>query len=985
MRFNVIILIFLIYFIEVSIYSQSKIPSESILINNNQELGEVSGFAKDTSGYIWIGTTSGLYRYDGKSFISASKLFNNENLTVFIEDVCIHDNNIWLSTHEGLYFLNLHTLSSFKIYPNIYSNKETSRYPYTSKVYFHNNELWFGSHFGIERLNIISRKITTYAIFDSLNIFVNRRYLTNGIINDNCIYFGTTNGISKINIHTGKFEWINLNTKKNKNYNSNVLTYLHLINDSVLSISTWGNGLILYDLKSKKFNNYLYEAQTRIYGVNNIVQSVQNYNKTTLIVGSVTKSIMLFDLNTKTFKPYFSTETENNQSVRFLYNDGMNLIWYTDNNGLKIQQKNNKIKFIDFNFIKENIHVTHSCEDRHNKTLYFGTMSGLIKYNYETEEIEYFNKSISGYITSMNLDDNNIYINTNNECLIFDITTAKFSKNNIIKNTYYGCEDLSDSTILFTPFFDYSYVFTKTKNKFDKLTSNDSSFIRNIAYTFIDSKKNLWIGTYRYGIGKYNYTSKRIDYKISHYNSIPIYDIYRISEDPNNNIWFISFRQGLFKYDYKEGKLENFRNFSDIQITTMYDIQKDHNSIFYISTNKGLLILNPMNMNFKIINTTDGLYHNVLDNGSLIFDNASKIVLHHVHGISIIDLKNEEDSINNQLLKINFLKVNDVNIPIYQDTSINLNYQQNELFIEPILLNYDKPNYTHYLYKLEGYHSDWNRNGTNNKIYISKIPPGKYNLKLKAIDSNNREYIYTKNISINIQSPFWKTIWFYILISVALIFTLYILYQYRITQLKKIFKVRNKIANDLHDDIGSSLSSIKMYTSILKSSSENKKLMNDIFDKIENTSQESIENISDIVWSINPKNDKLINIVTKMKAFSDNLVLPKGIKINYHIDVNNVDFFTMEVRKNLYLIYKEALNNAVKYSNTKQIDITFKKSIQNWELIVKDYGIGFNVNDESFGNGLSSMNERAEQLNGKLTIESTKNGTTIKLIFKNYH
>jgi signal transduction histidine kinase len=142
-----------------------------------------------------------------------------------------------------------------------------------------------------------------------------------------------------------------------------------------------------------------------------------------------------------------------------------------------------------------------------------------------------------------------------------------------------------------------------------------------------------------------------------------------------------------------------------------------------------------------------------------------------------------------------------------------------------------------------------------------------------------------------------------------------------------------------------------------------------------------MENMSDIVWSINPKNDSIEQVVLKMKEFAGEILEPKDIEHAFEIDTSIVHLkFDVEKRKNLFLIFKEAVNNAAKYSEGSKVLIAL--SVKNDRLLfsIFDNGKGFDVNEITQGNGLINMKERAASMGGKLSQSSHPgNGTRVEL------
>ena len=221
---------------------------------------------------------------------------------------------------------------------------------------------------------------------------------------------------------------------------------------------------------------------------------------------------------------------------------------------------------------------------------------------------------------------------------------------------------------------------------------------------------------------------------------------------------------------------------------------------------------------------------------------------------------------------------------------------------------------------------------------------------------------------------------------------IYAAYQYRINELVKRQEIRNKIAQDLHDNMGSTLSSISVYSQVAKiyKQKDRQEELQNTLEKISNISGEMISEMNDIVWAINPRNDDMGKILQRMDSFAKPLLASQGIQFHFKYDPE-VQHLHLEMtkRKNFYLIFKEAINNALKYSGAQQIWAEVSYSNQHVILNIKDQGKGFDMNAQKkegsaslSGNGLQNMQMRAREMNGQLDLKSQPGtGTRIVLRF----
>ena len=205
---------------------------------------------------------------------------------------------------------------------------------------------------------------------------------------------------------------------------------------------------------------------------------------------------------------------------------------------------------------------------------------------------------------------------------------------------------------------------------------------------------------------------------------------------------------------------------------------------------------------------------------------------------------------------------------------------------------------------------------------------------------------------------------------------------------KEAENIRVRISRDIHDEVGATLSGVALFSEIARERMQQQRQEDAqvYLDYITVNSKEMVDKMSDIVWAINPDNDSFERIVAKLQVYAFNLCAGKGIVLHIHIDDSiQVYYPSMQVKRNLYLFMKEAINNAVKYSEGKNIFLSLQKEGDRITAEIKDDGKGFDSGKGYEGNGLNNMKARAASLEGRLTIDSQKGaGTSVRLQF-NFH
>lgn len=193
---------------------------------------------------------------------------------------------------------------------------------------------------------------------------------------------------------------------------------------------------------------------------------------------------------------------------------------------------------------------------------------------------------------------------------------------------------------------------------------------------------------------------------------------------------------------------------------------------------------------------------------------------------------------------------------------------------------------------------------------------------------------------------------------------------------------RLRLSSDLHDDVGATLSSISIYTEAIKNKLrlQDYEKVRELVEKIGENAQETVSTLGDIVWNLNPVNDSAERLFMRMESTSLLLLAARNARLEFEVDpqVLNIDF-SLEAKQNIYLMFKETVNNTVKYSGANLLKINIKRDLKDLELKMTDNGTGFDVEEKSNGNGLANIRRRAKALGGKAEISSSETGTITQI------
>jgi len=313
---------------------------------------------------------------------------------------------------------------------------------------------------------------------------------------------------------------------------------------------------------------------------------------------------------------------------------------------------------------------------------------------------------------------------------------------------------------------------------------------------------------------------------------------------------------------------------------------------------------------------------------------------------------------------------------------LELGWRQNQVQIDFTGLAFALGESLRFRYKLEGADSDWSPLTSQRTINYASLRPGSYRFVVQAVNQDGHISPTPAVIAFTIHAPVWQR-WWFIALSMALIGAgSYALYRYRLARLIEMERVRTRIAADLHDDIGSSLSQIAIISEVLhKQIQPQEQSVDRNLSLMARVSREAVDSMSDIVWAINPQRDHMHDLVRRMRRFASETFPARDIEFSFKVPGAEQDIkLDADVRRQVFLIFKEGVNNIVRHSGCARAEIEMR--IEGPWLVLKIADNGQGIGDARFneGNGLMNMRRRAESLGGALEVTSgDRNGTTIAL------
>lgn len=304
---------------------------------------------------------------------------------------------------------------------------------------------------------------------------------------------------------------------------------------------------------------------------------------------------------------------------------------------------------------------------------------------------------------------------------------------------------------------------------------------------------------------------------------------------------------------------------------------------------------------------------------------------------------------------------------------------RNQLQIDFVGLSFAPGEVLRYQYRLEGADKDWSGPVAQRTVTYARLAPGNYRFLVRAVNADGVVSATPATLRFTVLPPIWQRSWFIALVAIAIGLIVYAIYRYRVARLLELANIRTRIATDLHDDIGANLTRISMLSEVARQQHGNgsERADNPLL-SIARIARESVASMSDIVWAINPERDSLRDVIRKMRRHAEEVFSIRDVELHFETPSSkDSQKLGVTMRRDLLLIFKEAVNNVARHSNCSRVNIELRLEGSQVLLTILDDGVGFDTSVASEGHGLQSMKRRAETLGGTLAIASAPGQTKL--------
>lgn len=993
-----------------------KLTSQNGLSNN-----KVNCILQDARGFIWFGTDDGLNRYDGNNFT----VFRNQPGNSFtisgnmIMDLLEDKNEIlWIATADGgltKYDYRLAPRKQFLQYKHLPA--DTNSIPVNvlnALLEDQSGNIWIASSgAGVLKFDKKAQTFST-GIIGRTSTCLDLEFDGNGMI-----WVGRQGGgIIKINPRTHEFtmdpRYQNLYAK----LPHTTVTALYADEEKNMWFGSWDK--VLYRYNKMKQEEEVFQKDNNDWSFqNDEINSFRQDKLQKLWMGGRNAGLHVYDKKLNRFYNYqYDPSREGtiaDNKVNCIYIDLSGVVWIGTNKGVSIHnpaqqqfqqtfisQPGKEIVINDFYKDKsdnlwiattEGIFFRQSGKSTfvYKPVIYKENKLNVSKFFYDDEGTFYLGTNYSLFTYDKINNSLKLLLNTEKDSVMNKIIASRVVS--VVKDSING-----RPVLLVSPYGHFLAYYDLDNNKWVSRLDTVENIIRNfnikdnlIRKIYKTASGKIWLATVKEGLGEWVKNSKPV---IRYYKNDPVQKevlsnnhVFDMAEDKQRNLWITTYGGGLHYFNLVTRKISHISATNNL----LEGLQVDNRGYVWMVGNGNLHRYDPAEGSYTSFDLPDieksgGVRGYIFKDaqGNMYIGGANYFI--EFNPSSILTLREKP-----KVVFTDFRIFNNSFSDLLNRQNISLKYTQNYFTIEFAAPHYASATPVQYAYQLEGVDDGWIEAGTRNSIPYSNLPGGQYVFKVKATNNPGNWNEEVSSLHITIVPPFWKTWLFYLFCAVFAMMIAYALYRYRINELLKRQAIRNKIAQDLHDNMGSTLSSISVYSQVAKiqQAKGNHQVLEDVLGKIASTSSDMISEMNDIVWAINPRNDNMEKILQRMDSFAKPLLTVKNIQfsLQYSQDLLNINL-EMQKRKNFYLIFKECVNNSLKYSDCTSLAVDIKIRGSRLELTVKDNGNGFekekvNLSSQSLsGNGLRNMQMRAREMKGDCNIESTPGkGTSVYLWF----
>ncbi|MBO0949933.1 histidine kinase [Fibrella sp. HMF5405] len=948
----------------------------------------IFGIVEDRQGAIWIGTERGLNRYDRWTnqftcfYTSAVKPgvrpIPSRTLPFFADDTEL----LYLSDAEGLVSVNYRLRRKRIIHPSLKPKHEYDLQSSTTRTSA--GDVWLHASVGLLRYNLAEKKLHRYFSNHTANEFGRAETVFSFHVDtDNIAWIGTANGLIRFDYKAG------ISRVYNTVGSSKLGPIYSLAEDQQghLWLGTQEQGILYFDKRARLFgtiesppNSSLLISQ---FEINKIIVDNQGIVWANIDPNGLVKlvpEVFSFDGVSKNYKSGHppSNKQLTNFTIRGFAEHAVTPadkaltkppLWVGTETGINVLDQSS------WRVLRHYLTATpHSDVPRHNpikrlyvdpyKRMWVGTTGGAYLFHPRDESFEL-----------LTFPPTHAYQADVTENFARDLVAV--SADTMLAATEEGIFQLSLAT-------------RQWRKRAELATKNLFSF------HWEPHTRRLWVGTYLNG---FHYYQLPADGSPAPWRQLMTglsgYTVLHIHDDPARHIVWLSTDRGLAALDRQTNRIRFFTERDGLANSFIYGVLPDARNNLWMSTNRGISRLDAATTQIKNFGLSDGLQGLEFNGNALFRTQSGNLLFGGVNGFNSCQPELYRTSRTNPAVHLYNLRINDE--PYGTDASLNesslkLDYAQNTFSLEFAAMDYLSNSHNRYSYRLSNYDADWVQAGEKNYVRYANVPPGDYVLEVRTANKDGQWSYRVHRLAIQIDPPFWRTVPFILLLMLSVGGAVLIWVRRRenllrdrqAEQLRLAFdvqeQVKRDIARDLHDEIGTRLATLKLYTSQIARYVGDEEAPRTLRNAINGLINDTISDVRDLLRELNPRTLEQYGFGPALEELLDRINATGAIMAHVSLD-ENLTRLPTDTEIMLYRIVQELINNTLKHANASQIDITCKYRDDRIYLTYADNGQGFNYERVRQGLGIGNIESRVAMLQGVIQWQTEhEKGTSVMIL-----
>jgi ligand-binding sensor domain-containing protein/signal transduction histidine kinase len=990
---------------------------ETLTVEDGLPQNSVTALLQDRKGFIWVGTQDGLARYDGYEFKVYRHERNNPNSLShnFVWDITEDaDGILWITTlGNGLTRFDPTTEEFTQYLYDDTSNGGLSHWN-TFSTLKKDSILLIGTNESLDILNLETQKIRTlYPGLelgeDSLTSLIRAMVSLPG---SEYVWLSTTLGLTRLDLRTDSFEYFrkspfgsqvdlrHIRTMEIFDSNLFIATSTHILKVNLEA----GIDTILYtssEIESDRTlrfhgfhrGEYGYDFLWSNYGflwVNRARKSFEHFNYHADHPGSLSHDYVIDFLEADDGTIWAGTR--NGLSTIRYYDAGFERYGKSENSQFSLKGKGVK-SFVD----KDSL-------------IWIATSEGVEILNRKTGEFHHIHDFSedrippnSNYLLCMIEDEEGIvWAGSRGGGLIRieESSNGQYAIHSGILNGLSIQYILDDDSLLWLGssghgLLKYSKREGLLKNH-PHTGNNDGPSHPYVYYLLSDTEENFWLGTPTGGLNLFHPDSGRFNHlteALSGDSALSGNTILAIFQDDDHQIWIgtttglskllTPVEPNLFEKIHDGSVMLSFKHYGrehGFPNEVIYGFVEDDEGMLWIGTNEGLVQFDPrLERVLRTFTKREGAQTTEYNQNAFLKLNDSAIAYGGVSGFQIFDpseLKKFDIPPRTVLTEV---VVNNEKVLPNQFPG-RLKHSQNDFNFEFAALSFVNSPANKYRYRLKGFDEDWIQRESNRRVTYTNLDPGSYQFEVISANSDGVWNEAALIVPFTIAPPPWFTWYAYVFYALILGLLVYTLVQIRANQVRKVEQrkleleaarheerelFRKRSARDFHDEAGNKITRINLLVELAKAQAGVDENLKNYLTKIAGNTTELSRGMRDFNWALDPDKDSLFDLVERIKLFGESMY--EGEEASFELDGMDSSWhlykLSMAVRRDVLMIFKEAINNAAKYSGSRRGKLSVVLEGGSPVFLFCDYGKGFEAEKNHHGYGLKNMATRAAKHN----------------------